>query len=216
MDCIVHGVTKSRHNWAFSLCFSGEHGHVNVCVYRLLWAQEGFKQPICWWMMLCACCFGCLAQGIGCLVSNRAYRLLYGARSWHQNSSFQDSSHQWILSSTSATNVSSPQWATLQETFLQDQLVGLVQTPMKLLLFPLGPSVHKTLYVICRNKVPVSLLVEFLQSSPISLQSQMLWGSLLPMSHPQTREPEMGPSTLTPVGEPLQYNYFSVCGLPTW
>ena len=207
---------RVRHNWAFSLCFSGEHGHVNMYVYRLLWAQEGFKQPICWWMRLCACRFGCLAQGIGCLVSNRAYRLLYGARSWHQNSSLQDSSHQWILSSTSATNVSSPQWATLQETFLQDQLVGLVQTLMKLLLFPLGPSVHKTLYVICRNRVPLSLLVEFLQSSPISLQSQMLWGPLLPMSDSQTREPEMGPSTLAPVGEPLWYNYFSVCGLPTW
>ena len=113
--------------------------------YRLLWAQEGFKQPICWWMRLCACPFGCLVRGIGCLVSNRTYRLLYGARSWHQNSSLQDSSHQWIHSSTSATSVPSPQWTTprrsLQETFLQDQLVGLAQTPVKLLLFPLGPSV---------------------------------------------------------------------------
>ena len=194
MDCIVHGVTKSRHNWAFSLCFSGEHGHVNVCVYRLLWAQEGFKQPICWWMTLRACCFGCLAQGIGCLVSNRAYRLLYGARSWHQNSSFQDSSHQWILSSTSATNVSSPQWATLQETFLQDQLVGLVQTPMKLLLFPLSPSVHKTLYVICRNRVPVSLLWSSCNQALLAFKAKYSGG---PSSQCQT--PRLGSLRWGPV-----------------
>ena len=124
---------------------------------------------------------------------------------------FQYLHHQCLLSTLNHPKVVTP---SLQETFLQDQLVGLVQTPVKLLLFPLGPSVHKTLYVVCRNRVPVSLrLVEFLQSSPVSLQSQMLWG---PVSDPQTREPEMGPSTLTPVGEPLQCNYFSVFGLPTW
>ena len=77
--------------------------------------------------------------------------------------------------------------------------------------------VHTSFVCALEEWISVSLsLVEFLQSSHVSLQSQMLWGPLLPMSDPQTKEPEIGPSALTLVGEPLQYNYFSVCGLPTW
>ena len=41
-------------------------------------------------------------------------------------------------------------------------------------------------------------------------------GAPLPDVRPQTREPDVGLRTLTLVGEPLQYNYFPVCGSPTW
>ena len=44
----------------------------------------------------------------------------------------------------------------------------------------------------------------------------MLWGLLLLMSDPQAGEPDEGVRTLILMGDPLQYNYFPVCGLPTW
>ena len=43
-------------------------------------------------------------------------------------------------------------------------------------------------------------------------QSQMFWRLLLPMPRPQAGEPDLGLKTLTPMGEPLWYNYFPVCG----
>ena len=36
-----------------------------------------------------------------------------------------------------------------------------------------------------------------------------------PNQDPHTWEPDMGSQTLIPVGEPLQYSCFPVCGLPT-
>ena len=44
----------------------------------------------------------------------------------------------------------------------------------------------------------------------------MLWGFLLLMPDHQAEGPNAGLRTLTLVGEPLQYNYSPVCGLPTW
>ena len=101
-----------------------------------------------------------------------------------------------------------------QET-LQDQQVGLAQVPMKSLLFFLGPSAHKTFCAPSKSGVSISP-EEFLQSSPTGLQSQMLWGLLLLMPDPQTGESDLGLITLTPVGEPLWYNYFPVCGSLIW
>ena len=64
-------------------------------------------------------------------------------RFWHQNGGLQDSSHQWVLPSSSATSVLVPAVSHSclpppQET-LQDQQVSLAQAPVKSLLFPLGP-----------------------------------------------------------------------------
>lgn len=36
------------------------------------------------------------------------------------------------------------------------------------------------------------------------------------MLDPQAREPDLELRTLILVGEDLQYNYFSICELPTW
>ena len=43
----------------------------------------------------------------------------------------------------------------------------------------------------------------------------MLWGLLFPVLDPWAEEHDVRIRTLTPVGEPLQYNYFPVCGSPT-
>ena len=56
--------------------------------------------------------------------------------------------------------------------------------------------------------------VEPLYTSTNGLQRQMLWGVLSSMPDPQSGEPGTGLRTLTSVGEPLQYNYFPVCGSP--
>lgn len=51
--------------------------------------------------------------------------------------------------------------------------------------------------------------------SPAGLQGQMLKGLILQQDL-WVCGSEVGPRTLTPVGDPLQYNYFPVLGLPTW
>ena len=58
--------------------------------------------------------------------------------------------------------------------------------------------------------------VELLCSNPANLQCQILLMFLLQMPDPQAGETDMGFGTLTPVGEPLFYSYFSVYGLPIW
>ena len=64
---------------------------------------------------------------------------------------------------------------------------------MKSLLFPLGPGAHKTLWASSKSGISVNPSpVEFLQSSPAGLQSQMLWGLLLLKPDPQTGEPDFG------------------------
>ena len=44
----------------------------------------------------------------------------------------------------------------------------------------------------------------------------MLWELLLLKPDPQARDPDEGLRILTPMGEPLQYSYFWVCGSLTW
>ena len=81
--------------------------------------------------------------------SAAAFRLLVEARSWCQNSSLQQSSHQWVLPSTSTNSVLVPTVSHShplphQET-LQEEQVDLAQAPVKLLLFYLGSGVDKNL-----------------------------------------------------------------------
>ena len=100
----------------------------------------------------------------------------------------------------------------LQET-LQHEQVGLVLSPMgSLLLFP-GPGAHKTLCVPSKSGFSVSPSpVESLQSNPTGLQSQISWGSLVPLPDSQAEKPDMGLRTFNPMGELLWYNCFPVCG----
>ena len=78
--------------------------------------------------------------------------------------------------------------------------VGLAQTPMESLLWS-GSSVHEP---SCKSGVFVSSSpMELLYPSPAGLQSQMLWGFLLPIPDPQTGKPDMRLRTLIRVGEPL-------------
>ena len=48
-------------------CPSGGQSCVTRCVYRWLWAQYGFRHPVCWWVGLCFYPAGCLAWGITAL-----------------------------------------------------------------------------------------------------------------------------------------------------
>ena len=159
----------------------------------------------------------CWLFGLKCPCTG-AYRLLGGTKSLCQNGGLEESSHQWLLPSTSATSVLAPQWATgdplpLQET-LQDQQVGLAQASKKSLLC-FGRSVHKTFCVSSKSGVSVSpILWSSLHSSPSDFQSQMLWGLLLLMPDLQIGYPDMGLRMLTPVGELMWYNCSAIHGSP--
>ena len=75
-------------------------------------------------------------------------------------------------------------------------------------------GVHEILCVPSKSRVSVSpSLVEFLWSNPANLQGHMLWG-LLSLPDSQAGEPDVGLRILTPVREPLWYNYFPVWGCP--
>ena len=72
--------------------------------------------------------------------------------------------------------------------------------------FPWNP-LHKKLCASSKRGVSVSPSpVELLHLSPTGFLCQML----------QAGEPDVGFVTLTPIGEPLWYSYFPVCGLLTW
>ena len=103
----------------------------------------------------------------------------------------------------------------LQETF-QDQQAGLAQAPIKLLLLPwvlvcmrfcVCPLRAKSLF----PPVPWGSL----HLSSTGLQSQCSGGSFPWCRSPGLGSLAVGLRTLTPGGEPLQYNYSPVCGSPT-
>ena len=54
--------------------------------------------------------------------------------------------------------------------------------------------------------------VEFLQSNPAGLQSQILCGLLLPLPDPQAGKSDVGLRTFTSVGQLLWYNHFPIYG----
>ena len=90
-----------------------------------------------------------------------------------------EGSRQGVLPRPSAASVlelmvSHSHSTPLQET-LQQQHVGLVQSPMGSLLLPLGPDAHTTLCVPSKSGVSVSPSpVKVLQSYPTSIQSLIL------------------------------------------
>ena len=92
------------------------------------------------------------------------------------NGGLWEGSRQGVLPRTSAASVlvltvSHSHPPPLQET-LQHWQVGLVQSPMGSLSFPLGPDVHTTLCVPSKNEVSVAPSpVKVLQSNPARFQS---------------------------------------------
>ena len=81
--------------------------------------------------------------------------------------------------------------------------------------FALGPGVPEVLCV-CPLKVK-SISPSSLGTSKLSLsglQSQMLWGLIFLVQDPQAGDSYMQLRTLTPGGEPLQYNHSPVWGSP--
>ena len=132
----------------------------------------------------------------------------------------QQCSRGWVFPSTSATSVCVPTGIAatplpLPET-LQDQQVGLAQAPIKLLLLTWVPVRIRFCVHPFKSEVSFALSpMGLLKLSRSGLQSHMLWGFIFPVQDPWTGEFDMGLRTLTPMGNPLQYNCSPVCGLPT-
>ena len=151
--------------------------------------------------------------------STGTYVLLNGVRHLCLNGCLRDSSCQWVLPNASIISVLVPAVSHSHhlppEGTLQVHQVSLVQAPMKSLLFS-WIRAYKNLCVSLKSKVSVSPSPVALRwSSPICLQSPMLLGILLPISDPHTEDPNVCLSMLSPMGGPLQCNFFLVCGSPT-
>ena len=172
--------------------------------------------------------------------STGAYRLLGGSRPCWKNGGLWEGSCQWVLPRTTVSSVfmpavsqSCPHVCQHQQETFQYQQVGLAKTPMRSLLFPLGPVID--LQPVCAPYVcHVSIQVtwdcvctlqkwsfcfrsalDFLRSNP-GLERQMLSWLLLLTPEPQAEESDTKFRIFTSVGEPLWYNYFPVCRSPTW
>ena len=125
-----------------------------------------------------------------------------------------------IISQTFASNVPASQRTTVTHCFPRTSFKNLRQIwPrfLQSLCFFLGCSACERLCEPFKNGVSISCgPMELLWTSPTGPQCQMIWGLLLPRPNPQVWDLHMGLRNLTLVGEPLQYIYFPVCGLPTW
>ena len=72
-----------------------------------------------------------------------------------------------------------------------------------------GPGVCEIFCVPFKREISISLSPLGLQKvRPTGLQSQMLWGPILPVQDYEAGEPEVGLRPLIPLEEPLQCNYF--------
>lgn len=125
---------------------------------------------------------------------------------------------QMIIPATFASNVLTPQWATVTPCFSRRSSKNCSQVwpifPWSL-CFALQPSAHESLCAPFKKWSSFHPSpMELLRTSPIGLQWQMLQGLLLPMPDLQVWGPDMELRTLTPVGESLWYSYFPVYGLP--
>lgn len=149
--------------------------------------------------------------------STGVYMLLCRTRSWWENGKFWESSWTSILSRASAILASrvSHTWPSSPQETLQDLLLVPAQAYMELLLCAVIPCTWNLICSLQENCLFHSS-VELLHSWPTGLQSKMFWGFLLLKPDSQAENPELGLKTFTFIGEPQWYNYFPVCGSPTW
>ena len=193
--CIHTGEWK----WVLSLWWTG------LCQGMCLEAARSSRQLLAaclWWVRLLS---GLRCPNIG------AIRQLGGARSRCQNGDLQElmqTNIPWGLHYQCPCPTVSYSWCLPPRETHKDPQVGLAQIPMESLFWS-GSNVHEP---SSKSGVFVSSSpMELLYPSPAGLQSQMLWGFLLPVPDPQTGKPDMRLRTLIPVGEPLWYNSFVGC-----
>ena len=95
-----------------------------------------------------------------------------------------------------------PFWETLQD----QQQVGLMQTPFKLLLLPWLPWVPEHVgFCMCPLRVSSSHSpLGLLKVSPAGLQNQTFWSLIFPTQDPWAGDPEVGLRPLASWGEPPQ------------
>ena len=154
--------------------------------------------------------------------NNGDYRLLGGARFSWKNGGLQEGSCQWVLLRIPLPVSLSPQWATAAP-YTGNLLIpaGRSSQAPKWSLFPIPqpcPTAPRGLTCtrpcVCSPRMDI-LFPPVLWSKPTGLQSQMFWGLLLLLPEPQAGEPNVWFRSLTLMGEPVQYNYFLVCGTST-
>ena len=140
-----------------------------------------------------------------CWVGPRILAKMETSRRAHGNECFTKSlppvSHSWCLPP--------------QET-IPDPQVCRVQAPMESLLCPKTQYMWNLVCSLQEQSFCSSRPVELVHTSLADLQSQMLLNLLVSMLDSPGCRAWHEAHTLTPEGEPLQYNYFPVCGSPIW
>ena len=134
----------------------------------------------------------------------------------HQNGNLWESSCWWIFpGALPPTSLSLPVvWATAILRLLRRSSktpVGLAQFPRSHCL-ALSPSAWETLCVPSKSEVSVSAVLQSVcTQTPLAFKAR----GCSSWCQPSSWEAGVGLRTLTPVGEPLWYSYFPVCGSPT-
>ena len=153
-----------------------------------LWSEEVFRQPVCWWMVLCSYLICCLAWGVPILESIGFWvGTDLGANYLSQMSASHKSSRRWTLTYYPRKSHNHPP---SHHKFPEDPPTPVIRSgpdSYEVTAFALGPTAYETL---CEHyKSGVSIFpspVQLLQLSPVGLQSQMLCGGLL-LLMPDTR-----------------------------
>ena len=136
-----------------------------------------------------------------------------------QNGNLQESSHSRESPGCQPSVSLSPEWVTdylcLPQEALQDPQAGLAHVLMGSLLCPWSLCTWNLVCSLLEWNLFPPVLWSPSTQAPLAFKAKLLWGLLLLMPDLQAGESEIGLSLLTPVREPLWYNYFLVCGLPT-
>lgn len=91
------------------------------------------------------------------------------------------------------------------------------QGSLEITAFAVDPRVHEILYASSKCRVSVfPRPLELLHSSPAGLQNQMLWGLLLLMPTPQTRNLTWGTELSLPLENLCDMIILHVVGCPPW
>ena len=220
------------HWWVELGLTSGEQGYLEKYVYRQLWSQEDFRQPVCLGLSLCLYPAGCLAWGVPALEPTGCFwgqalpkwwplgELTLMNTSWklgHQlTCPHSEPQPTCTFSQGPSTLLSSGSKCMWNLVCAPPEWSFCFPSPMELLhSSPLTPAVEVQSRNHWTTREVLQLLNTFLASVCTSIHRQVLWGSLSSVRKRRLGSLMWG-SELTPMGKPLQYNSFSICGSPTW
>ena len=140
-------------------------GDLSLCVIRGCSVPEGvFRQPVCWWMVLCSYTVCCLAWGFSALMGGPDLSKMATSTGVHNDRYSQDLCLQFPSPSISHSH------HLFSQEILQELQAGLAQIPMESLLYPGTQSTWKPM---CAFQSDVSEFLSWHSGNESNLES---WG----------------------------------------